>query len=160
MIGDYGLNKKPNYRGMAKMTQEADRRVLHRGYPLYLPDDKTLERFKAEFPEKTNDELTEITHRSGGYNSRLGSYLGLQKSEAFKERRKNMAIAKLRLNRTKGKPPKGVMPPPLRATAFNGTRPNRRPTPEEHGACMKKLWAEERMREKYGLQRKTKLRIK
>lgn len=160
MIGDYGLNKTVNYRPMVKMSKEKDRRVLHRGYPLYLPDDETLEKFKKAYPDCTNDELTSITHRSISYNSRLGNYLGLEKSEAFKKRRQMAATAGARKNHTNGKPPKGVIPEHLKETAFNGTRPNRRITPKEMSEHMKKLWAAERMRVKYGLQRQTKLKVK
>lgn len=156
---DY-LNQETPYRPMAKPTKEADRRVVYNGYPLYLPDEETLERFKEAYPDTPNAWLTELTHRSTAYNSRLGNYLGLQKSPEFLERRQAHAVAKARMNHTKGKPPKGVTPPHLKEHCFGTPKgESKRMSGAEISVKMKALWAKEKLRAKYGLQRQTKLRV-
>ena len=155
---DY-LNQETPYRPMAKPTKEADRRVVYNGYPLYLPDEETLERFKEAYPDTPNAWLTELTHRSTAYNSRLGNYLGLKKSPEFLERRQAHAAAKAGMNHTKGKPPKGVYPEHLKPYGFDNPNGNTPLSGEEISARMVELWAKEKLRAKYGLQRQTKLRV-
>ena len=156
---DY-LNQETPYRPMAKPTKEADRRVIYKGYPLYLPDAETLERFKEAYPDTANDRLKEITHRSTSYNSRLGNYLGLAKSPEFLERRQRHAAAMAGMNHTKGKPPKGVTPPHLKEHCFGTPKGEiKRMSGAEASAKMKALWAKEKLRAKYGLLRQTKLRV-
>ena len=55
------LNERTYLRPMAKPTKEANRRVVYNGYPLYLPDEETLERFKEAYPDTPNAWLTELT---------------------------------------------------------------------------------------------------
>lgn len=154
------LNEKTYLRPMAKPTKEADRRVIYNGYPLYLPDEETLERFKEAYPDTPNAWLTELTHRSEGYNSRLGNYLGLKKSPEFLERRQRHAAAKAGMNHTKGKPPKGVYPEHLKPYGFDNPNGNTPLSGNEISARMRELWRKEKLRAKYGLQRQTKLNIK
>lgn len=155
------LNEKTYLRPMAKPTKEADRRVVYNGYPLYLPDEETLERFKEAYPDTPNAWLTELTHRSTAYNSRLGNYLGLKKSPEFLERRQRHAAAKAGMNHTKGKPPKGVYPEQLKPYGYDNPKgESKRMSGAEVSVKMKALWAKEKLRAKYGLQRQTKLRVK
>ncbi|GEM_PF-5731721 len=156
---DY-LNQETPYRPMAKPTKEADRRVVYNGYPLYLPDEETLERFKEAYPDTPNAWLTELTHRSTAYNSRLGNYLGLKKSTEFLERRQRHATTKAGMNHTKGKPPKGVYPEHLKPYGYDNPNGNTPLSGEEISARMTELWRKEKLRAKYGLQRQTKLNIK
>ena len=154
------LNERTYLRPMAKPTKEADRRVVYNGYPLYLPDEETLERFKEAYPDTPNAWLTELTHRSEGYNSRLGNYLGLKKSPEFLERRQRHAAAKAGMNHTKGKPPKGVYPEQLKPYGYDNPNGNTPLSNEEKSARMAELWRKEKLRAKYGLQRQSKLNIK
>ena len=154
------LNERTYLRPMAQPTKEADRRVVYNGYPLYLPDEETLERFKEAYPNTPNAWLTELTHRSEGYNSRLGNYLGLKKNPEFLERRQRHAAAKAGMNHTKGKPPKGVYPEHLKPYGFDKPNGNPRLSGNDISARMTELWRKEKLRAKYGLQRQTKLNIK
>ena len=154
------LNERTYLRPMAKPTKEADRRVVYNGYPLYLPDEETLERFKEAYPDTPNAWLTELTHRSEGYNSRLGNYLGLKKSPEFLERRQRHAAAKAGMNHTKGKPPKGVYPEQLKPYGYDNPNGNTPLSGNDLSARMTELWRKEKLRTKYGLQRQSKLNIK
>ncbi|MBR6041502.1 MAG: hypothetical protein IKP37_02545 [Paludibacteraceae bacterium] len=154
------LNERTYLRPMAKPTKEADRRVVYNGYPLYLPDEETLERFKEAYPDTPNAWLTELTHRSEGYNSRLGNYLGLKKSPEFLERRQRHAAAKAGMNHTKGKPPKGVYPEQLKPYGYDNPNGNTPLSGNDLSARMTELWRKEKLRAKYGLQRQSKLNIK
>lgn len=153
------LNEKTYLRPQAKPVKESDRRVVYKGYPLYLPDEETLERFKEAYPDTPNAWLTELTHRSESYNSRLGNYLGLKKSPEFLERRQAHAVLAARRS-TKGKPPKGVYPEHLKPYGYDQPNGNTPISREEKSARMTELWRKEKLRAKYGLQRQTKLNIK
>lgn len=82
------------------MRHKSERSVSFRGRSFTLPDDNTLERFKAEFPFSANEKLRLITGKNKTYNSRLAAYLGLEKSPEYLEQVRTKAL----MSRTFDKP--------------------------------------------------------
>lgn len=67
------------------MRPKNENSVIYKGAVLVIPDGEIIERFKAAYPTTKNKDLEKITGRSEVYNSRLGSYLGLKKTDDFKK---------------------------------------------------------------------------
>lgn len=138
--------------------------VKYRGYSIVLPPDHILETFKEMYPHKSNEVLAQMLDKSVGYVSRLGNYFGLAKTAEcvnMLHKRRVTDRQKERIRTELVKRYKEGRLDHLKKWQFQkGSKSN--VSPEIHrrnGQKRKETIEKEKVRMKYGLPRKTRLKI-